>query len=61
MERTQPRRVKDLSRKARNRLHARFPTLSRRRKQHDKVKVAVAPGLAAIIRELGVRMPSAAS
>ena len=54
----QPGWIRDLSWKAQNRLHTRFASLARRRKQYNKVKVAVARELAGFIWELGFKMQS---
>ena len=56
----QPRWVTELSWKTQNRLHTKFATLARRKKQYNKTKVAVARELAGFIWELGFRMQSAA-
>jgi transposase len=52
--------IVDLSWKAQNRLHTRFMNLARRKKQYNKVKVAVARELAGFIWELGFKMQSSA-
>jgi len=56
----QPRWVTELSWKTQNRLHTKFATLARRKKQYNKTKVAVARELAGFIWELGFRMQSTA-
>jgi transposase len=57
----QPRWIKEISWKAQNRLHFRFTKLRQRLMQHNKIKVAVARELAAVIWEIGFKIQSAAA